>query len=210
MIIQQGSPEWYAERCGLVTASRIADVIARVKSGWGASRANYAAQLVAERLTGRIEDRYVSPEMRWGTETEPLARAAYAFITDEHVEEVGFVRHPAIEMAGASPDGLVGADGLVEFKCPNTSTHIDTLLGVGLPDKYYVQMQWQMVCTDRAWTDFVSFDPRLPESMRLFIRRVYRDEKRIAELESVVRGFLAEVDRIVTQLQELYGHAEAA
>ena len=145
--IVQGSPEWFAARLGRVTASRVADVVARTKSGWGASRANYAAQLVAERLTKTVAETFTNAAMQHGTEQEPVARAAYEFYRDADVTEVGFVVHPRIAMSGASPDGLVGADGLVEIKCPNTATHIETLLGGAVPAKYLCQVQWQMACT---------------------------------------------------------------
>src|SRR5689334_1396302 len=135
-MIQQGTPEWHAQRLGKVTASRLSDALAKTKNGWGASRANYMAQLAAERLTGQPQESFTNAAMQWGVDTEPHARAAYEFHTDATVEPVGFVDHPVIEMTGASPDGLVGADGLVEIKCPNTATHIETLLGSSAPSKY--------------------------------------------------------------------------
>lgn len=204
MNAEQRSPEWFAARCGKATASRVADIIARTKSGWGASRTNYAAQLVAERLTGVPADSFSNAAMQWGTETEPEARRAYCFRADVDVEECGFVLHPKIAMAGASPDGLIGADGLLELKCPNTATHISTLLGGTIPDKYVTQMQFQMACTGRQWCDFASYDPRLPESMRLFVKRLDRDDAAIASLEAHVIDFLDEVDRTVAQLRECY------
>lgn len=199
----QRSPEWFAQRCGKATASRIADIIARTKSGWGASRANYAAQLVAERLTGVAEESFQSAAMKWGVETEAEARDAYRFYRGTEVEEVGFVDHPVVPLSGASPDGLIGADGLVEIKCPNTATHIATVLGQALPGKYQAQIQWQLACTGRRWCDFVSYDPRLPESVRLFVMRVERDEPRITELISEVSAFLTEVDQTVARILEL-------
>lgn len=200
----QGTPEWKALRAGRVTASRIADMMARTKSGWGASRANYAAQLVAERLTGEIAESFTSAAMQWGTEQEPEARIAYEFRMDAAVQEVGFVPHPTIVMSGASPDGLVGDDGLIEIKCPNTATHIDTLLSAKPDAKYVQQMQWQMACTGRKWVDFCSFDPRLPESMRLFVTRVPRDNDWIAELEREAAIFLAEIESTVSALRNRY------
>lgn len=208
--IIQGSPEWFGARLGRVTASRVADVIAETKSGWGAGRANYMAQLVAERLTGEVAESFSNAAMKWGTEMEPEARAAYQFYRDALVVEVGFVPHPRIAMSGASPDGLVGEVGLVEFKCPNTATHIETLIGQAVPAKYITQMQWQMACTGRQWCDFGSFDPRLPEDMRLFVRRVDRDEALIADLEARVSAFLAETDAKVEALTRLYSTAKAA
>lgn len=210
MNIIQGTPEWFAIRIGKVTASRVADVGAKTKTGWGASRANYMAELIAERLTGEVVPSFMSTAMQWGTEMEPLARDAYEFRTDATVETVGFVAHPSILMSGASPDGLVGFDGLIEIKCPNTATHIDTLMGDSIASKYETQMQWQMACTGRKWCDFVSFDPRMPESMRLFIRRVNRDDKRISELELLVCDFLEEIKAKVQQLRCQYEMSEAA
>lgn len=203
-MMEQGSQEWFAARVGKVTASRVADVVAKTKSGYSASRANYMAQLIAERLTGAPGDSYSNAAMQWGIDTEPQARAAYSFHTDADVTEVGFIDHPKVAMTGASPDGLVGEDGLVEIKCPNTATHIDTLLGGTVPAKYVTQMQWQMTCTGRQWCDFVSFDPRMPESMRLFIQRVPRDGARISELETEVATFLTELDEKVARLTERY------
>lgn len=200
----QGSPEWRAIRLGKVTASRVADVVARTKTGWGASRANYMAQLIAERLTGVAADSFTNAAMQWGTEQEADARTAYEFRADATVDLIGFVAHPTIDASGASPDGLVGDDGLIEIKAPNTSTHIDTLLGEEVPSKYRTQVQWQLACTGRRWCDFVSFDPRMPESMRLFIERVERDDTVIAGLETEVRAFLAELDRKVSALREVY------
>jgi len=208
--MEQGSPEWHAARCGKVTASRVADVVTRTKTGWGASRANYMAELIAERLTGAPAERYTNAAMAWGTEKEPEARDLYAFMTDAEVVQVGFVEHPDIGMCGASPDGLVGDDGLIEIKAPNTSTHIDTLLGQTVPAKYVTQMQWQMACTGRQWCDFVSYDPRLPGSMRLFIKRVERDQAAIEEMSGEVIAFLVELNEKVGALTALYERKEAA
>lgn len=204
-MFEQGTLEWFNERLGKVTASRVADVIAKTKTGWGSSRANYAAQLVAERLTGKVTDSYRNAAMDWGIMTEPDARVAYEFLTDATVEHVGFVPHPTIAMSGASPDGLIGNDGLVEIKCPNTATHIETLLGQSVPGKYITQMQWQMACTGRKWCDFVSFDSRMPESMRLFVKRIERDTTAVRDLETSVSEFLAEIDETVSRLLEKYG-----
>lgn len=203
-MIEQGSIEWREQRCGLVTASRVADVIARTKSGWGASRANYMAELVAERLTGVPAQGFTNAAMQWGTDTEPHARAAYQFEVNQRVEPAPFVLHPTIGDTGASPDGFVGADGLIEIKCPNTATHIETLLTGAVPGKYATQMQWQMACTGRAFCDFVSFDPRMPDTMSLFIKRLDRDEAVIASLETDVIEFLAELRLTVHRLRSKY------
>lgn len=209
-MIEQRSPEWYAARCGMVTASRVADVMARTKAGWGASRANYAAELIAERLTGQPAESYQNAAMKWGIETEPQARDAYAFFADVDVVQVGFVTHPRIIRAGCSPDGLIGDDGLAEFKCPNTATHIETLLTGVVPAKYATQMLWQMACTDRKWCDYVSFDPRMPEHMRYWCKRVHRNDALIAELEREVAVFLGEVAGKVEALQTKYPERMAA
>jgi putative phage-type endonuclease len=203
--MEQRTDDWFAARLGKVTASRVADVVAKTKSGYGASRANYMAELVCERLTGARGEFYQNAAMVWGTEQEPVARAAYEAATGTLVVETGFVPHPTITMSGASPDGLVNDLGLVELKAPNSATHIDTLLSGVVPAKYITQMQWQMACTGRQWCDFVSFDPRLPENMQLFIHRVARDGAAISTMESEVKLFLAELDEKVAQLRAKYG-----
>jgi putative phage-type endonuclease len=203
--MEQRTDEWFNARLGKVTASRVADVMAKTKTGYGASRANYMADLLVERLSGKQGDYYQNAAMLWGTEQEPNARVAYEAHTGVIVEAVGFVPHFSIEMAGASPDGLVGDKGLVEIKCPNTATHVDTLLGQEVPSKYILQMQWQMACTERFWCDFVSYDPRMPENMQLFIKRVHRDPKMIDEMQEEIVKFLKELDDKVKQLVERYG-----
>lgn len=206
---EQGTPEWHAIRCGRVTASKIADMLARTKTAWGASRANYRAQLVAERLTGVVAETFTSAAMEWGTAMEGEARSCYALLRGLEVEAIDFAIHPAIPMSGASPDGLVGPDGLVEIKCPNTATHIETLLGGSVPGKYRHQMLWQMACTGRKWCDFVSYDQRMPEDMRMFVRRLHRDDAEIAATEAEVRTFLAEIEATVVQLTALYRTQQA-
>jgi len=202
--VEQGTPEWLEARRGKVTASRIGDLMAKTKSGWGASRANYKAQLIAERLTGRIAESYSNDAMRWGTATEPEARAAYEFARDVEVQQVGLVLHPTVEATSASPDGLVGDAGMIEIKCPNTSTHIETLLGAEIDGKYIKQMQWQMACAGRQWTDFISYDPRMPAEMQMHVRRVDRDDAMISEIEREVIAFLDEVDDTVSRLSSMY------
>lgn len=208
--IEQRTEEWHEQRLGKVTASRVADAVAKTKTGWGAARGTYLIQLVVERLTGEPVSRFTSAAMEWGTAVEPEARAAYGLFKNCQVAEVGFVDHPTISMSGASPDGLVGGDGLVEVKCPNTATHIDTLLGEPIDPKYLKQMQWQMACTGRKWCDFVSFDPRLPEDLQLHIQRVVRDDAAIKILEDDVRVFLAEVDAKIEALVSLTAVTVAA
>lgn len=210
MNITQGSPEWFAARLGCVTASRVADVVAKTKTGPAASRANYMAQLIVERLTGQVAESYTNAAMEHGTLTEPQARAAYEWEAGVMVEQIGLVAHPTINQCSASPDGLVGDDGLVEIKCPNSATHIETLIEGKVPGKYVTQMQFQMACTGRLWCDYVSFDPRVPELMQLFVQRVMRDDELIAELEKAVRVFLAELAGKVETLQTKYQIEAAA
>ncbi len=204
-IIEQGSEAWLQARLGKVTASRISDVVAKTKSGWGASRANYAAELIAERLCGSPNPRFVNDAMRWGTEYEQEAADAYAWRVDANVDKCGFVHHPRIPMSGASPDRLVDSQGLIEIKCPLTATHLDYLESEKIPEKYILQMQWQMACTGRLWTDFVSYDPRLPEKMRLHIQHVNRDMVLISQLESEVTNFLDEIEQRLQLLKRKYG-----
>lgn len=200
--MEQRSTEWFNARLGKVTASRVADVIAKTKTGYSTSRENYMAQLVCERMTGTQGESYNNAAMQWGTDQEPLARAAYEAAKDVLVDEVGFITHPTIIAAGASPDGLVGVDGLIEIKCPNTATHIDTLLSDKVPSKYNTQMQWQMVCTGRKWCDFVSFDPRMPEGLQLFIQRVDFDAEYVKMLEAEITEFLGELETKIERLNE--------
>ena len=201
-MMEQRTEEWFEARMGCVTASRTADVMAKTKSGHAASRANYMAELICERLTGERQGGFSSAAMQWGTETEPQARMAYEIITGATVVETGFVLHPEIAGFGASPDGLIGDDGLIEIKCPNTATHIDTLLADKVPTKYIIQMHVQMLCTGRAWCDFVSFDPRLPIDLHMFIKRVERDNKLAEEIVTEVQSFLADMEAKIAKLKE--------
>jgi putative phage-type endonuclease len=210
MIIEglvQNTPEWLMHRLGMVTASRVADVTAKLKNGkYSAARDKYLMDVVIERLTGRAAENYVSPSMEWGIENEPLARAAYEMEQDAEVELIGFATHPTIEWFGASPDGLVGKHGLVELKCPNTSTHLAYLLDKEVPVDYLPQMKAQMACTERQWCDFVSFDPRLPKNLQFFVRRFHRDQEMITQMEEEVTKFL---DEVVLKLAELAGVADS-
>lgn len=200
--VEQGTDDWHKIRVGKVTASRMGDVMAKTKSGPSALRQTYLGQLVAEILTGEPTPSYTNDAMRWGTENEPLARSLYELQVGQEVKEVGFVLHPDIDRTGASPDGLVGSDGLVEIKSPNSSTHIATLTGEGIKRQYLLQMQWQMACTGRAWCDFVSFDPRMPPELQLHIERIDRDSDLIKDMALEVHAFLRDLDRTVAQLRE--------
>ncbi|MBD9453279.1 YqaJ viral recombinase family protein [Rhizobium sp. RHZ02] len=202
--IVQGSEEWLEIRKGKVTASRVADIIAKTQKGYAASRAKYAGELLVERLTGVSPERFTNAAMAWGTEMEPRARAAYEYNRVAKVDLIGFVMHPTIADSGASPDGLVGDDGLIEIKCPETHTHIKTLKGRAVPTDYATQIQWQLACTGRKWCDFVSYDPRMPEAMQFFCVRVHRVPEIIEELEKEVITFLNELRADITALRKIY------
>lgn len=204
-MIEQGSTEWHTQRLGKVTASRIADVMATTKSGYGAGRANYMSDLLVERLNGLPTEGFSNNAMQWGIDQEPHARAEYEFVTLNDVQQACFIDHPLISMTGASPDGLIGEDGLIEIKCPNTKTHIEFLESGTIADKYMKQMHWQMICTGRDWCDFVSYDPRItiPE-MRLKIQRVELDRTLSEQITSEVEKFLSELSNRESELRTKY------
>lgn len=195
--MEQRTEEWFADRLGKVTASRIADVMMKPTT---AGYQNYQAQLVCERLTGQPTETFTSAAMRHGTDTEPQARAMYELTRGVEVVEVGFIPHPKLAMTGASPDGLVGDTGLVEIKCPQPATHIKTLTGAKIDRKYLLQMHWQMICTGREWCDFVSFSPALPADLQLFVQRVDLDAELAEEITAAVTQFLAGVDALAAKL----------
>lgn len=199
--IEQGTDEWKQLRLGKVTASRVADVLTKIKTGESASRKNYKMELVVERLTGIPTDTYTSPAMQWGKDNESWARMVYEITSKNDVVQVPFVDHPTIKWFGCSPDGLIGTEGNLEIKCPNTATHIEYLLAGVPPAKYIPQMQTQMACTGRLWTDFVSYDPRLPEDLQLFVVRLDRDDAYIKAMEEEVKQFLDEVDELFRHLK---------
>lgn len=203
--MEQRSTEWFLARKGKVTASKISDVMAKGRGGAeSVTRQKYIDQLVTERLTKCIAEGYTNEAIQRGVDLEPTARAAYSFHTGLDVEEIGFVDHISIGMSGASPDGLVGFDGLVEIKCPNSNTHIEYLLAGKPPAKYVPQMAWQLACTGRKWVDFVSYDDRLEdESKHLFVVRYERDDEYIAEMEEQVKLFLSEVAAKVSKFNSI-------
>lgn len=200
--MQQRTEQWHQSRLGKVTASRVSDVLARTKSGYSTSRKNYLCELLCERLTGNREEKYSNTAMQRGIDLEAKARAIYEIETGRMAEEVGLIDHPTIPMSGASPDGLIDQDGLIEIKCPNTATHIEFLQNKKPKHEYLLQMQWQLACTNRQWCDFISYDDRLPEDLAYRSIRIMRDDTLIAELEHEVRQFLAELDAQITQLKQ--------
>jgi len=200
--MEQRTEEWYMARCGQLGASQLASALAEGKGGAESStRRNLMAEIVAMRLTGQAPDGFTSAAIQWGIDNEPLARAMYEIKTNTDVEQVGFISHPSIEWTGASPDGLIGDDGLIEIKCPNTATHIDYLMAGKAPAAYIKQMLWQMECTGRKWCDFVSYDPRMPEDLQLFVIRFERDDEKLKELRVGVIKFLDEVNEVMDKLQ---------
>ncbi|CAB4126097.1 phage_rel_nuc, putative phage-type endonuclease [uncultured Caudovirales phage] len=197
---EQRTEQWFAARLGKVTASRVSDVMSRTAKGPGASRETYMTQLIAEVITGQRGESFSSAAMQWGTDQEPHARAAYELRTREFVDETGFHVHPRISQCGASPDGLV-LNGLIEIKCPATTTHIEYLVSKRVPAKYQAQMQLQMAVMERPWCDFVSFDPRMPVDLQLLILRVERDQTYIDLMEKEVELFLGEMNARIDQLK---------
>lgn len=202
---EQRTQEWFSERLGKVTASSLHKVLAKTKTGYGADRGNYLTQLIIERITGQKAESYTNASMQWGIEQEPAARAAYEAHRGVLVTEVGFIPHPTIEMAGASPDGLV-EDGMVEIKCPDSKTALEAWLSKNpVESKYFAQMQWQMACAKRPWCDYVIYDPRMPVKARLLVVRVPRDDRWLEEAETEVKKFLGEVDEKVKSLKSIIG-----
>ena len=201
--VEQGSDEWHKHRCGSLGASQVHDVLAKTKSGYSAARGNTTARMAIERLTGVTQETFKNAAMQWGNDMEPRARAAYEFVTGNSVDIVGLFKYENMPGTHASPDGLVGPDGCIEIKCPNSLTHIETLDSEKIDPKYLTQMQWQMFMTGRDWCDFVSYDPRCPDDLQLFIKRVDRDPKRIQELCDEVQKFLGEVDQMLNRIQNI-------
>ena len=200
----QGEAAWFDCKRGKIGATSLNDIMSKGRGGCqSAGSKNLMAKLAVERLTGLTAETYSNGAMQWGVENEALARAAYEFVNDVEVVQVGFVDHPFIGFAGMSPDGLVGDDGLVEIKCPNTATHIDYLRAKAVPSEYVKQVQWQMACSGRLWCDFMSFDPRMPQRLQSFIVRVWRDEHLIDEMQTAAHMFLIEVTALVTEIEEL-------
>ena len=199
---QRGS-DWLKMRCGSATGSRIADVMTKRKDGKiSATRESYKRELVIERLTENTADHFVNSFMEWGESTEPLALAAYEIETGVEPKQIGLATHPTIKYFSASPDALLGEDGVLEAKCLKSENHLDILLSGEIPADYHWQMYAEMACAERKWCDFVSFDPRLPRNLQLFIRRFYWDTAKIAEMELEVVKFLAETDEMITSLKQ--------
>lgn len=202
----QGTAEWLAARTGRITASRMSAVMAKGKSGSpSATRAACMGELVAEYLTGSSGETYTNADMQRGTDLEPMARALYEAKTGQYVDQVGLVLHPKNERWGASPDGVVGDDGLLEIKCPRTHIHIEYLLAGKPPAAYLPQMAWQAACCERSWVDFASYNASMPEPLQLFVVRYTPEAEYIVELEREAEAFLEEMMVKVRRLQSLSG-----
>lgn len=202
--MMQRSDEWFNAKIGNVGASRIADILAKTKSGYSASRNNYMTDLILEKITGKKTDSFTSAAMQYGIDMEADARSAYELETFNIVTECGFILHPEIENAGASPDGLIGDDGVLEIKCFQPSNHLNYLLTGEIETKYIYQMQWQMECTGRSHADFVAYNPNFPDNMKLFIKRVNKDQKLVDTIKAEVIKFLEEMKVKLTELQNKF------
>ena len=204
--VEQGSPEWHEARCGSIGATAINDIMSSGKgSAESAGRKNYRAAKVCEILTRCTAENYVNAAMQRGTDLEPMARDVYSFVKGVEVEQVGLIKHPYLDYSHASPDGLVGDDGMIEIKVPSPANHIEYLLGGVVPSIYVKQLQWQMACSGRIWNDFVSYGPELPEDLQLFVVRMMRDDAMIAEMENAVVAFKRTIDDMLAQLNSMRG-----
>lgn len=227
---EQGSDLWLKAREGKITASRMADVLsfkqpsaaqakaaghalvreavaAGIKGDESEARSGYRIEVMAERLSGRAVDRFVTLAMKWGIEKEPEARSRYQLLTMDGaaLDRPGFVLHPTLDYAGASPDGLCGRHGGAEFKCPETTTHLEYMLAGVVPEAYIPQMDMEMLCCERDWIDFVSYDPRMiDEDLQLFIVRHNRDEAKLKEMEAEIVRFEGEIQAQIDALRRVY------
>lgn len=207
----QGSEDWFSARIGKITSSRVSDVMAKGRGNEpSASRKNYMAQLLCERLTGQREETYTNAIMQRGIDLEPLAKSAYEIETGLLVQDVGFIVHPQLDYTGTSPDCLVFGNGVGEVKCPNSATHIATLQSGKADPKYHWQQQHQMWCTGRDWNDFISFDDRLPEGLQLFICRVPRNEKDIEQMADAITLFNSELVALENTMKTLMTKRKSA
>ena len=199
--LEQGTDEWKKARLGYVSASNLDAVMAKNKSGEATTRKNYKIRLVTERLTKQIGESFTSAAIEWGVQQEGFARMAYEAKTNILVDKTGFWKHSSIPWVGCSPDGLAEG-GLVELKCPNSTTHVEYIFANKLPSEYVKQVHGQLWVMEREWADFVSYDPRMPERNQLFVIRVHRDDALIKEMETEVKKFLSEVEEIIEKLSK--------
>jgi exodeoxyribonuclease (lambda-induced) len=204
--MEQRTDEWFKARLGKVTASKIHDIMIKTKTGESTYKTKYRLQLVTERLTGKVVPVFMNNAMAHGVEYEDEAKLEYAnrnkLLVGTDLTDVGMIDHPSIDWSGASPDGMVGNEGLIEIKCPQPITHTTTIETGEISKRYIHQMQWQMSCTGRQWCDFVSYHPDFPDDLKLFVKRVPRDNELIARLEEAVSTFVQEVDFKIKTIKE--------
>ncbi|UNE54435.1 lambda exonuclease family protein [Bartonella machadoae] len=202
--MEQRTAEWFQARLGKVTASNVYNILSKTAKGLPTSKyEDYKIKLMTERLTGEISQSYITPSMQWGIEHEEDALKEYEFIYDADVIKCGFIPHPTIEMAGASPDGLIGEDGLVEVKCPQSTTHLRFFMYDEIKPEYIAQMQFQMACTGRKWCHFISYNPQFvgrSTGLRMKVKRIHRDDEQIEQLTKAVEVFLAEIEQDMEQI----------
>jgi hypothetical protein len=215
---EDGTPhaDWLQARTGRITASRIGDVMsylkptkamieARVKPEESQKRKDYRMEILCERLTAVPAEHFVSKPMKFGSEYEDDARREYELKMETMVDQTGFVLHTAFDYAGCSPDGLVGTEGAVQIKVPNTETHLGYLLGDVVPEEYKPQMYFEMDCCELAWSDFVSYDPRLPDPLKLFVKRLHYDDERVQLIAGEVLCFNDSVNAWIDMLRKRFG-----
>lgn len=192
--VAQRSPEWFALRAGKLTGSCAKDMLATIQKGEAASRRDLKFKLVAERLSqSSQEDGYTNAVMQWGIDHEAEAIAAYEATTGRFVDAIGFCEHDEL-LVGTSPDGFISTDGILSVKCPKTATHIRYIRDGKEPSEHIAQNTHELWLTGRQWIDFVSYDPRLPDALRLFIVRVTRTQPELDDYGRKALAFLAEVE----------------
>ena len=205
--IEQGSPEWMALRIGKIGGSRVSDVLTEGRNGAESLiKRKYKNELIRERLTGKKLDTYKTPAMQRGIDLEPMARAWYEVKYNTFVDQVAIVLHPTIDGAQCSPDGIVEAtNSLIEIKIPNPENHLDNILTGGKQlEQYYDQVQWQLACMpEKEFCDLISFDPDMPDHLQGFVKRIYRDDEYINNMQNAVIAFLSEIETIVNNLKEI-------
>lgn len=193
---EQNTPDWFKWRVGIPTASNF-DKIVTSKGEPSKQRTKYMYQLAGERITGKMEETYKNANMQRGIEMESEARQVYELINNVEILKVGLCIEEGETVYAASPDGLVGKDGLIEIKCPQITTHVEYLLKTELPTEYFQQVQGQLLVTNRKWNDFISYYP----GMKPLIVRVQRDEKFIKALKIELEVFCKELNQLIERIK---------
>ncbi|MFU8928327.1 lambda exonuclease family protein [Acinetobacter puyangensis] len=201
MTLLQRNDGWFASRVGKMTASQIKDIDAKPQKGKAYNAVTL--KILTERLTGVAAETPTTQQMQWGIDNEVHAIGEYEILTEQFVRGCELIDHHAIAMSGASPDGLVGEDGQIEVKCPNTTTHINTLLTREIPNEYVPQITWQLACTRRKWCDFISYDPRMPIGLQIIVIRVFAKDLDISGYEQKVILFNRQVDQAISDIKSV-------